>query len=150
MTGSHSSSLSIPPVRRGRLAAGEAAGLPDPGRDPDLCARLARRALPLVEIQTAGGGRLGTSGKRHVDGALSRGLRYTGHDGHDDGVVRTLRVGMADEATGLRVTAVPAARRGAGAICECRRPGRRRPRGSSRTSTVVCPRSGCRSKRTRC
>ncbi|WP_425246971.1 glycoside hydrolase family 36 N-terminal domain-containing protein [Streptomyces sp. NEAU-NA10] len=92
------------------LAAGEAATLPDPSREPGACDRLARAALPLVEIQTAGSGRLGTSGKRHVDGAASLALRYAGHfedagrskDGRE---TRTLRVLLADDATGLRVTA---------------------------------------------
>ncbi|MEV8539651.1 glycoside hydrolase family 36 protein [Streptomyces sp. NPDC051572] len=92
------------PVRL--LAAGEAASLPDPVREPERCALLADRALPLVEIQTTDGGRLGTSGKRHVDGAVSRGLRCTGHEEHDDAGVRTLRVRMADEDSGLRATAV--------------------------------------------
>ncbi|GAA3804180.1 alpha-galactosidase [Streptomyces phyllanthi] len=103
------------PVRL--LAAGEAATLPDPAREPDLCARLAHRALPLVEVQTAGSGRLGTSGKRHVDGAAARALRYTGHEedrerGSGEGGLRTLRVRMADEATGLSVTAVCTLREG--------------------------------------
>ncbi|MEV7891273.1 glycoside hydrolase family 36 protein [Streptomyces sp. NPDC002817] len=87
------------------LAVDEAAALPDPVRDPELCALLAHRALPLVEIQTTDGGRLGTSGKRHVDGALSRALRCTGHDEDDTEGVRTLRIRMADETTGVRVTA---------------------------------------------
>ncbi|MFJ8060953.1 glycoside hydrolase family 36 protein [Streptomyces sp. NPDC096142] len=105
--------ISLDPAGPPRLlAVGEVSGLPDPEREAETCARLARRALPLVEIQTAGGGRLGTSGKRHVDGALSRTLRCVGHEeGVGDGgargePVRTLRVRMADEATGLRVTAV--------------------------------------------
>ena len=79
------------------LAAGEAATLPGPSREPGACDRLSRAALPLVEIQTAGSGRLGSSGKRHVDGAASLALRYAGHvedagrskDGH---VTRTLRM----------------------------------------------------------
>ncbi|MFF0083075.1 alpha-galactosidase [Streptomyces canus] len=91
------------------LAAGDVASLPDPEHEPEHCAGLTRRALPLVEVQTAGSGRLGTSGKRHVDGAVARGLRYTGHEEERvrlDGMgVRTLRVRMADEATGLHVTA---------------------------------------------
>ena len=102
------------PVRL--LAMGEAASLPDPARDPEPWARLTRSALPLVEIQTAGSGRLGTSGKRHVDGAASRALRYTGHEEehepHPGGDVRILRVRMADETTGLRVTAVCTLREG--------------------------------------
>ncbi|MEU1518285.1 glycoside hydrolase family 36 protein [Streptomyces sp. NPDC005811] len=87
------------------LAAGEAASLPDPDREPERCAALARRALPLVEMQTTDGGRLGTSGKRHVDGALSRALRCTGHEGENASGLRTLRIRMADDTTGLRVTA---------------------------------------------
>lgn len=79
------------------LAAGEAAGLPA----PEAHDRLARSALPLVEVQTAGSGRTGTSGKRHVDGAASRALRYAGHEE----TAHSLRVHMADPATGLRVTA---------------------------------------------
>ncbi|MDX2546821.1 glycoside hydrolase family 36 N-terminal domain-containing protein [Streptomyces sp. WI04-05B] len=92
------------------LAVGEAATLPDPAYEPARCARLAHRALPLVEIQTAGSGRLGTSGKRHVDGAAAGALRYIGHEEtreqYRGGEVRTLRIRMADEMTGLRVTAV--------------------------------------------
>ncbi|MCX4767386.1 alpha-galactosidase [Streptomyces sp. NBC_01275] len=102
------------PVRL--LAAGDAAALPDPAHEPELCALLMHRALPLVEIQTAGSGRLGTSGKRHVDGAASLALRYTDHEEvherHSGGDVRTLSVRMTDEATGLRVTAVCALREG--------------------------------------
>ncbi|MFE1883268.1 glycoside hydrolase family 36 protein [Streptomyces diastatochromogenes] len=96
------------------LAAGEAATLPDPAREPDVCRRLARAALPLVEIQTAGSGRLGTSGKRHVDGAAALALRHTGHheEADDDRTTRTLRILMADEATGLRVTSVCTLREG--------------------------------------
>ncbi|MDX3641779.1 glycoside hydrolase family 36 protein [Streptomyces sp. MB09-02B] len=99
--------VSLDPVGPARLlAVGEASGLPDPGREPERCERLVRSALPVVEVQVAGGGRLGTSGKRHVDGALSRSLRCTGHEEEDVDGVRTLRVRMADGATGLRVTAV--------------------------------------------
>ncbi|MET7745571.1 glycoside hydrolase family 36 protein [Streptomyces sp. NPDC005385] len=98
------------------VAAGEEATLPDPAVDPEMCALLMLRALPLVEIQTAGSGRLGTSGKRHVDGATSRALHYTSHEEHrersDGWDMRTLRVRMADEATGLGVTAVCTLREG--------------------------------------
>ncbi|WP_460063063.1 glycoside hydrolase family 36 protein [Streptomyces sp. YKOK-I1] len=110
--------LALDPAGPARLlAAGEAASLPDPDREPERCAALARRALPLVEVQTTDGGRLGTSGKRHVDGALSRALRCTGHEtshetshetgheGEEASGLRTLRVRMADDTTGLRVTA---------------------------------------------
>ncbi|MEU5108574.1 glycoside hydrolase family 36 protein [Streptomyces sp. NPDC021354] len=112
------------PVRL--LAAGEAAGLPDPALQPELCDRLAHRALPLVEIQTAGSGRLGTSGKRHVDGAVSRALRHVGHEEDEEGEegdegdegesLRVLRVRMADEVTGLTVTAVYRLRAGIPAL----------------------------------
>ncbi|MFK4106213.1 alpha-galactosidase [Streptomyces sp. NPDC019531] len=86
------------------LAAGAASGLPDPVREPDVCARLARTALPLVELQTAGSGRLGTSGKRHVDGVLARDLRYAGHEERREGEASTLLVHLSDATTGLRAT----------------------------------------------
>ncbi|MEU5031463.1 alpha-galactosidase [Streptomyces milbemycinicus] len=86
------------------LAVGAADSLPDPVHEPDACARLAHRSLPLVEIQTTDSGRIGTSGKRHVDGAASRALRYVGHEEHSQGG-RALRVRMADETGALRVTA---------------------------------------------
>ncbi|MFI6254004.1 glycoside hydrolase family 36 protein [Streptomyces sp. NPDC051016] len=89
------------------LALDALAALPDPEREADACERLVRGALPLVEIQAAGGGRWGTSGKRHVDGALSGGLRCIGHQQDEDAAgVRTLRVRMAHDTTGLEVTAV--------------------------------------------
>ncbi|MBE8476065.1 glycoside hydrolase family 36 protein [Streptomyces justiciae] len=95
--------ISLDPSGPARLlAVGEPTGLPH--ANADLCARLARRALPLVEIQAAGDGRLGTSGKRHVDGGLSRRLRCVSHEEGVEGKVHTLRVRMADEVTGLRVT----------------------------------------------
>ncbi|NEB02893.1 alpha-galactosidase [Streptomyces sp. SID13726] len=89
------------------LAVGETSALPDPEREPDLCARLARSALPLVEIQATGSGRLGTSGKRHVDGAVARDLRYAGHEERREGGASTLLVHLSDAtttATGLRAT----------------------------------------------
>ncbi|MFJ9709547.1 alpha-galactosidase [Streptomyces sp. NPDC101234] len=93
------------PVRL--LAVGEAAALPDPAHEPAGAGGLMRAALPLVEIHTSGSGRLGTSGKRHVDGAASLALRYTGHEESADADgTRTLSVRMADDATGLRVTVV--------------------------------------------
>ncbi|MFE7275962.1 glycoside hydrolase family 36 protein [Streptomyces sp. NPDC057623] len=94
------------------LAAGEAPSLPDPVREPERCAQLARRALPLVEIQTTDSGRLGTSGKRHVDGAAARCLRYSGHEESESGDVRVLSVHMTDETSGLAVTAVYTLRAG--------------------------------------
>lgn len=90
------------PVRL--LAAGPASGLPVPERDPDLCARLARAALPLAEIQTTGSGRLGTSGKRHVDGAVAHDLRYAGHEERREGEASTLLVHLSEATAGLRVT----------------------------------------------
>ncbi|USQ86189.1 alpha-galactosidase [Streptomyces phaeoluteigriseus] len=90
------------------LTVGDEASLPDPVSEPDLCARLAGAVLPLVEIQTTDTGRLGTSGKRHVDGAVTRRLRYVTHDDDHDPATgaRTLRVRLADGVSGLRVTAV--------------------------------------------
>ncbi|MEV7090697.1 glycoside hydrolase family 36 protein [Streptomyces sp. NPDC093085] len=55
-------------------------------------------ALPLVEIEVAGEGRTGTSGKRHVDGSVSRRLRHTGHT--TDGGLLTVRT--HDPVTDLR------------------------------------------------
>ncbi|MFJ6853560.1 alpha-galactosidase [Streptomyces sp. NPDC091271] len=74
--------------------------------DPDGPVRLTgvngtttgRAALPLVEIELAGHGRAGTSGTRHVDGAVSRRMRYTGHASTS----RRLTVHMADPVSGLR------------------------------------------------
>src|SRR5699024_12654597 len=49
------------------------------GQDaPDLDERRPA-ALPLLEAATSGGGREGTSGKRHVDGALAQRLRLVAH-----------------------------------------------------------------------
>ncbi|MCT2592863.1 alpha-galactosidase [Streptomyces sp. N2-109] len=61
----------------------------------------ARAALPLVEIALAGEGSSGTSGKRHVDGALGRRLRYVRHAAGPEELV----VELADPETGLRVAA---------------------------------------------
>ncbi|MER5178513.1 hypothetical protein ABT009_09110 [Streptomyces sp. NPDC002896] len=57
-----------------------------------------RAALPLVEVELAGHGRTGTSGKRHVDGLVSRRLRYESHETADD----QLTVRLADPETDLR------------------------------------------------
>ncbi|MBD0735695.1 alpha-galactosidase [Streptomyces sp. CBMA29] len=64
-----------------------------------------RAALPLVELETIGTGRTGTSGKRHVDGTAAARLRYAGHKERADADWRELVVESADPATGLRVTA---------------------------------------------
>lgn len=58
-------------------------------------------ALPLVEVEVAGHGRTGTSGKRHVDGLVSRRLRYESHEA----TAGELTVRMRDPETGLRVAA---------------------------------------------
>ncbi|MFD4604617.1 alpha-galactosidase [Streptomyces sp. NPDC058464] len=58
-------------------------------------------SLPLVEVEVTGEGRAGTSGKRHVDGSLSRRLRYVTHDATS----RHLTVRMHDPSTDLHVTA---------------------------------------------
>jgi alpha-galactosidase len=60
-----------------------------------------RAALPLVEVELTGHGRSGTSGKRHVDGLVSRRLRYESHQATPD----RLTVRMRDAVTGLRVAA---------------------------------------------
>src|SRR3954470_7869656 len=73
-----------------------------PDTPPYLALVDGRRALPLVELQLAGDGRWGTAGKRHVDGAASRRLRYVHHD--DDG--SRLRRHMKDPVTELDVVAV--------------------------------------------
>ncbi|MFJ2178579.1 alpha-galactosidase [Streptomyces sp. NPDC087851] len=72
----------------------------DAGHPPRLALGAApgRAALPLVEIELAGHGRTGTSGKRHVDGSVSRRLRYAGHTTAD----RELTVRTHDPVTDLR------------------------------------------------
>lgn len=58
-------------------------GLALPG-DPAPFVR--RSALPLVDISLAGEGRIGTAGKRHIDGASSQRLRLI-WDKQDDGAI---------------------------------------------------------------
>ncbi|MFJ8001092.1 alpha-galactosidase [Streptomyces sp. NPDC096310] len=73
----------------------------DAGHPPRLAlggAAPGRAALPLVEIELAGHGRTGTSGKRHVDGSVSRRLRYAGHTTEDG----RLTVRTHDPVTDLR------------------------------------------------
>lgn len=60
-----------------------------------------RSALPLVEVEAVGHGRAGSAGPRHVDSALSRRFRYTGHTSDDDHLV----VNMADPESGLKAAA---------------------------------------------
>ncbi|MFI6335298.1 alpha-galactosidase [Streptomyces sp. NPDC050535] len=66
-------------------------GAPAAGRD----------ALPLVEVELAGHGRSGTSGKRHLDGLVSQRLRYVAHTSDAE----RLTVRMHDPATDLTVQA---------------------------------------------
>ena len=61
------------------------------------------RFLPLVGLEADGEGRVGTAGKRHVDGAPGQRLRYRGLREHRDGRVRRWEIEQADETTGLRV-----------------------------------------------
>jgi alpha-galactosidase len=56
-------------------------------------------ALPLAEIEATGHGRTGTSGKRHVDGAVSRRMRYESHSAS----AHELTVRMRDPETDLRI-----------------------------------------------
>ena len=64
------------------------------------------RFLPLVGLEADGEGRVGTAGKRHVDGAPGRRLRYVGHREHRDGCGRRWEIEQADKATGLRVRTI--------------------------------------------
>lgn len=59
------------------------------------------QTLPLVEIELAGEGRVGTAGKRHVDGAVSRRMAYESHTADDD----ALTIRMRDPKAGLGVAA---------------------------------------------
>src|SRR5699024_1026856 len=71
------------------------------GQDaPDLDERRPA-ALPLLEAATIGGGREGTSGKRHVDGALAQRLRLVAHHEEVTEGARVLRLELqeAREAT---------------------------------------------------
>ncbi|WP_328993386.1 alpha-galactosidase [Kribbella sp. NBC_01245] len=69
---------------------------PDPGT-------LLRSALPVVEVALAGGGRHGTSGKRHVDGLAGLGLRLVTWQQHVDDGVHRLLLDLADRDHGLEV-----------------------------------------------
>jgi alpha-galactosidase len=64
------------------------------------------RFLPLVGLEADGEGRVGTSGKRHVDGVPGRRLRYRGHRERRDGATRCWEIEQADEAGGLRVRTI--------------------------------------------
>jgi len=61
------------------------------------------RFLPLVGLEAGGEGRVGTAGKRHVDGVPGQRLRYVGHREHRDRRGRRWEIEQVDEATGLRV-----------------------------------------------
>jgi alpha-galactosidase len=62
---------------------------------------LRRSALPVLEVALAGDGRVGTSGKRHVDGAAAQRMRLTGITEDRVETLRRLRLELADETTGL-------------------------------------------------
>lgn len=68
---------------------------------PDLDA-LRRSALPVLEASLLGDGRRGTSGKRHVDGAVAQRLRLVGVDRERLGEVEHLHLHVAEEETGVR------------------------------------------------
>ncbi|WP_129787674.1 glycoside hydrolase family 36 protein [Promicromonospora panici] len=63
---------------------------------------LRRSALPVLEVALAGDGRVGTSGKRHVDGAAAQRMRLTGLAEDREQTLVRLRLELADESTGLR------------------------------------------------
>lgn len=62
---------------------------------PDLDERRPA-ALPLLEAATIGGGREGTSGKRHVDGALAQRLRLVAHHEEITDGARVLRLELEE------------------------------------------------------
>src|SRR5699024_9202508 len=61
-------------------------------------------ALPVLEVSEVGSGRAGTSGKRHVDGALAQRLRLTDQHQRQDGGLRRLQLELTDDRTGLAAT----------------------------------------------
>lgn len=63
---------------------------------------LRRSALPVLEVALTGDGRVGTSGKRHVDGAAAQRMRLMGLAHERDNGLQRLHLQLADEATGLR------------------------------------------------
>lgn len=64
------------------------------------------RLLPLVGLEADAEGRIGTAGKRHVDGAPGQRLRYRTHREWDGGGARGLEIEQADARGGLRVRTV--------------------------------------------
>jgi alpha-galactosidase len=64
------------------------------------------RFLPLVGLEADGEGRVGTAGKRHVDGVPAGRLRYRGRHERQDGAVRSWEIEQADETTGLQVRTI--------------------------------------------
>src|SRR5699024_10159613 len=70
---------------------------------PDL-ASLRPAALPVLEVSEVGSGRAGTSGKRHVDGALAQRLRLVDQQQTWDGGLRRLQLELTDDRTGLAAT----------------------------------------------
>ena len=64
------------------------------------------RFLPLVGLEADGAGRVGTAGKRHVDGAAGQRLRCVDHREQRDESGRRWQIEQADEATGLSVCTI--------------------------------------------
>lgn len=65
------------------------------------------RFLPLVGLEASGEGRVGTAGKRHVDGLPGQRLRYREHrERQTAGGVRRCEIDQHDETTGLRVRTI--------------------------------------------
>lgn len=71
--------------------------------EPDLRG-LRRAALPVVEIALTGDGRVGTSGKRHVDGAAAARMRLVAAQRREAGGVHRLRLDLADPGGPLRAS----------------------------------------------
>ncbi|HTJ69862.1 MAG TPA: glycoside hydrolase family 36 protein [Actinospica sp.] len=61
------------------------------------------RFVPLVGLEASGEGRVGTAGKRHVDGAPGRRLRYRAHRERRTDEALGLEIEQADDTSGLRV-----------------------------------------------
>lgn len=70
---------------------------------PDLDV-LRPSALPVLEAALVGEGRAGTSGKRHVDGALAQRMRLVGTARRRTGSVHVLELRLADPTSGVRAT----------------------------------------------
>ncbi|MBR7828865.1 alpha-galactosidase [Actinospica sp. MGRD01-02] len=64
------------------------------------------RCVALVGIETLGGGKVGTAGKRHVDGVAGQRLRYRSHRQSASGDVHRLEIEQADDEAGLSVRSI--------------------------------------------